>query len=90
MERIGDLLLEHAPAVGPVKPYPLLLVHGMNGGAWYLRPWLYAAAQSGWDSWAVNLRGHHGSRPVTDLGRVWSRNTSRTWRIACASSGRRW
>ena len=38
--------------------------------AWYLRPWLYAAAQSGWDSWAVNLRGHHGSRPVTDLGRV--------------------
>src|SRR3989454_10508676 len=42
----------------------------MNGGAWYLRPWLYAAAQSGWDSWAVNLRGHHGSRPVTDLGRV--------------------
>jgi len=70
VERIGDLLLEHAPAVGPVKPYPLLLVHGMNGGAWYLRPWLYAAAQSGWDSWAVNLRGHHGSRPVTDLGRV--------------------
>ena len=70
MERIGDLLLEHAPAVGPPKPYPLLLVHGMNGGAWYLRPWLYAAAQAGWDSWAVNLRGHHGSRPVTDLGRV--------------------
>ena len=70
MERIGDLLLEHAPAAGPLKPYPLLFVHGMNGGAWYLRPWLYAAAQAGWDSWAVNLRGHHGSRPVPDLGRV--------------------
>jgi non-heme chloroperoxidase len=70
VKQIGDLLLEHAPAVGPVKPHPILFVHGMNGGAWYLRPWLYAAALAGWESWAVNLRGHHGSRPVADLGRV--------------------
>ena len=42
----------------------------MQGGSWYLRSWLYAAAQAGWDTWAVNLRGHHGSRPVRDLGRV--------------------
>jgi pimeloyl-ACP methyl ester carboxylesterase len=42
----------------------------MQGGSWYLRSWLYAAAQAGWEAWAVNLRGHHGSRPVRDLGRV--------------------
>ena len=42
----------------------------MHGGSWYLRSWLYAAAHAGWDAWAVNLRGHHGSRPVQDLGRV--------------------
>lgn len=42
----------------------------MHGGSWYLRSWLYAAAHAGWDAWAVNLRGHHGSRPVPDLGRV--------------------
>jgi len=48
----------------------VLLVHGMHGGSWYLRSWLYAAAQAGWDAWALNLRGHHGSRPVRDLGRV--------------------
>jgi len=48
----------------------LLLVHGMHGGSWYLRSWLYAAAHAGWDAWALNLRGHHGSRPVQDLGRV--------------------
>ncbi len=42
----------------------------MQGGSWYLRSWLYAAAQAGWDAWALNLRGHHGSRPVRDLGRV--------------------
>ena len=56
--------------MGPLKPLPLLLVHGMNGGAWYLRPWLYADAQASWDSWAVNLRGYYGSRPVPELGRV--------------------
>lgn len=48
----------------------MLFVHGMHGGSWYLRSWLYAAAQAGWDAWAVNLRGHHGSRPVRDLGAV--------------------
>lgn len=42
----------------------------MHGGSWYLRSWLYAAAHAGWDAWAVNLRGHHGSRPVPNLGRV--------------------
>ena len=42
----------------------------MHGGSWYLRSWLYAAAHAGWDGWAVNLRGHHGSRPVQNLGRV--------------------
>jgi len=42
----------------------------MHGGSWYLRSWLYAAAQAGWDAWALNLRGHHGSRPVPDMGRV--------------------
>ncbi len=70
MEKIGDLLLEHAAPSGPAKSVPLLLVHGMWGGSWYLRNYLYAAAQDGWDAWALNLRGHGGSRPVADLGRV--------------------
>lgn len=69
-ERIGDLLLDHAPARGAARPHPLLLVHGMNGGSWYLENYLKAAAAAGWDTWAVNLRGHWGSRPVPDLGRV--------------------
>jgi len=42
----------------------------MHGGSWYLRNWLYAAAQAGWDAWAINLRAHHGSRPVREAGRV--------------------
>ncbi|HKZ04967.1 MAG TPA: alpha/beta hydrolase [Methylomirabilota bacterium] len=69
-ERIGDLLLDRVPARPPARRHPLLLVHGMNGGSWYLRSYLEAAAAAGWDAWAVNLRGHWGSRPVADLGRV--------------------
>ena len=42
----------------------------MNGGSWYLENHLKAAAADGWDAWAINLRGHWGSRPVPDLGRV--------------------
>jgi pimeloyl-ACP methyl ester carboxylesterase len=69
-EKVGDLLLDHAPARTPARRHPLLLVHGMNGGSWYLRSYLEAAAAAGWDTWAVNLRGHWGSRPVPDLGRI--------------------
>lgn len=69
-ERIGDLVLDHAPARGVARPHPLLLVHGMNGGSWYFENYLKAAAAAGWDTWAVNLRGHWGSRPVPDLGKV--------------------
>jgi pimeloyl-ACP methyl ester carboxylesterase len=69
-EKVGDLLLDHAPARAPARRHPLLLVHGMNGGSWYLRAYLESAAAAGWDAWAVNLRGHWGSRPVADLGRV--------------------
>ncbi|HET7876464.1 MAG TPA: alpha/beta fold hydrolase [Methylomirabilota bacterium] len=70
MEQIGELVLEHAAPSGRAKPVPLLMVHGMWGGAWYLRNWLYAAAQAGWDAWALNLRGHGPSRPVPDLGKL--------------------
>lgn len=69
-EKVGDLILDHVPARGTARRHPLLLVHGMNGGSWYLRPYLEAAAAAGWNTWAVNLRGHWGSRPVPDLGRV--------------------
>lgn len=69
-ERIADLVLEHAAPSGRAHPRPVLFVHGMWGGAWYLRNYLYAAAQAGWDSWAVNLRGHGESPAPGGLGRV--------------------
>lgn len=70
MERIGDLLLERAIPSGTRKGPPLLFVHGMWGGSWYWVNYMRAAAEAGWEAWALNLRGHHGSRRVQDLGQV--------------------
>ncbi|HEV3350748.1 MAG TPA: alpha/beta fold hydrolase [Methylomirabilota bacterium] len=69
-ERIGDLVLEHAAPAGRAHSRSVLFVHGMWGGSWYLRNYLYAAAQSGWDAWAVNLRGHGESPAPGGLERV--------------------
>ncbi len=69
-EQIGDLWLEHRPPSAGPRRGPLLLVHGMWGGSWYWANYVGLFAAAGWDCWALNLRGHHGSRPVPDVGRV--------------------
>jgi pimeloyl-ACP methyl ester carboxylesterase len=67
--RIGDLTLTVDRPAGPTRP-PILFVHGMFGGAWYFERYQTFFAARGYPAYAVNLRGHHGSRPVADLGRV--------------------
>jgi non-heme chloroperoxidase len=67
-ERIDDLVLEHAAPAGRARSVPVLFVHGMWGGSWYLRNYLDAAARAGWDAWAVNLRGHGESPAPRGLG----------------------
>lgn len=69
-ERIADLSLEHAAPAGRSRPRSVLFVHGMWGGSWYLRNYLYATAQAGWDAWALNLRGHGESPVAGGLGRA--------------------
>jgi pimeloyl-ACP methyl ester carboxylesterase len=67
-ERIGELWLERKLPAGAGSPRGrLLLVHGMWGGSWYWAHWLRRFAEAGWDAWAVNLRGHHGSQPGTPV-----------------------
>ncbi len=54
-------ILSRTPS-GPVKPVPLLFVHGAFCGAWiweaHFLPWF---AGRGWEAHAVSLRGHGGS-----------------------------
>jgi non-heme chloroperoxidase len=54
----------------PGKKPPVLLIHGMFGGAWMWENYQALLAKHGYESHAINLRGHHGSRPVPDIGNV--------------------
>ena len=69
-ERIGNLRLDRARPDRPTGAAPVLYVHGMWGGSWYFENYLRFTAARGREAWAINLRGHHGSRPVADLARV--------------------
>jgi pimeloyl-ACP methyl ester carboxylesterase len=67
---------------------PLLLLHGLAGGAWYWERWQGFLAARGWPSYALNLRGHHDSRPVPALGRLRLRDYVEDAREAAAALGR--
>lgn len=57
-------------AAGSDKP-PLLLLHGLGHGAWcYAQHWQQAAAERGYSSYAMSLRGHGGSGGATRLRRT--------------------
>ena len=49
---------------------PVLFIHGLLGGAWYFEKYQRFFALHGYATYAVNLRGRAGSRPVADIGRV--------------------
>jgi len=68
--RIGDLTVAVERPASPSDKPPVLLIHGMFGGAWYWAPYQALLARHGYESHAINLRGHHGSRPVADVGKV--------------------
>jgi pimeloyl-ACP methyl ester carboxylesterase len=68
--RIGDLTVAVVRPAPPSGKPPVLLIHGMCGGAWYWRDYQTLLARHGYESHAVNLRGHHGSRPVPNIGKV--------------------
>ena len=66
---IDDLTLDIAHPARVSQP-PVLMVHGIMGGAWYFAKWLQFFSARGHPAYALNLRGHHGSRPVENFGRV--------------------
>jgi non-heme chloroperoxidase len=67
---IAGLTVEQRDPPGTARRHPILFVHGMWGGAWNWETYLPFFAERGWRCHALNLRGHHGSKPVADIGRV--------------------
>ncbi len=68
--RVGDLTVAVVRPASPSAKPPVLLIHGMFGGAWYWEDYQTLLARHGYESHAINLRGHHGSRPVPDVGKI--------------------
>lgn len=64
--RDGLFVREQAPAGGPVFETPLLLVHGRCTGWWIWQRWLSYFAAAGWPTFALSLRGHEGSRALSE------------------------
>jgi len=67
-----DLAIESIRPVGKTRLHPLLFVHGAWHGAWCWERFLPWFADRGWESHAVDLRGH---------GRSPNRGSRRTTRI---------
>ena len=70
LTRVGNLTVAVERPSAPTSKPPVLLVHGMFAGAWMWEPYQSLLARHGYESHALNLRGHHDSRPVPDIGRV--------------------
>lgn len=64
----GLTILVDEPSV--VTRPPVLFLHGFGGGAWYFDRYQHYLAERGYPTFALNLRGHCGSRPVPDIGQV--------------------
>ena len=68
--RTASGLLARAALPQSPRREPLLLIHGIAGGAWYWEHYLRYFAERGWPTYAVELRGRAGSRPAAEPGRV--------------------
>ncbi len=67
---LAGLEVERVTPRIPSRDHPILFVHGMWGGSWMWERYLGFFAGQGYACYALNLRGHHGSRPVPAIGRV--------------------
>ena len=64
------MALEHYVPSGDVKEKRLLFVHSSGHGSWMWEKFLSYFSERGYDAWALNLRGHYLSDPVSDWGEV--------------------
>ena len=66
----APIALEHYSPGKLLKDKRLLFIHGTSGGSWGWKNLLVYFAERGFDSWALNLRGHYLAGPVKDWGDV--------------------
>ena len=67
---LGGLKVDHIRPAHRKYPYPVLFIHGMWGGSWVFHFLMTFLVRLGYECYALNLRGHHGSKPGTNLGKA--------------------
>src|SRR5207249_10304995 len=86
---IAGLEVERVTSGAPARARPILFLHGMWGGSWLWHHYLSFFPGRGYTGYALNLRGHHASQPVADIGRVPSADYPADARAVAASIGDR-
>ena len=66
----SDLIVAVEQPSRPGTLPPVLLVPGLNAGAWVFERYQKFLLKQGYATYAINLRGRSGSRPVPDIGKV--------------------
>jgi pimeloyl-ACP methyl ester carboxylesterase len=70
LTQFHDLTALEVRPQAQTRTHPLVFIHGWWGGAWVWDRYLSFFEARGYHCYALNLRGNHGSRPVSDLGKV--------------------
>ena len=66
------IALEHFIPEKISKDTKILFIHSSGHGSWLWKNFLTYFAERGYDSWALNLRGHYLAPPVADWSDVGS------------------
>jgi pimeloyl-ACP methyl ester carboxylesterase len=70
LKNIDEIAVEVFTPEQQQHPVPLFFVHGSSCGSWLWDNFLQFFSSRGWTCYALNLRGHHLSKPVADWGEV--------------------
>ena len=65
--KVKGLALEYCVPAERRDTVPILFCHGTAGGSWIWSNFLEYFSGKGWDTYAMNYRGHYLSEPLPDL-----------------------
>jgi pimeloyl-ACP methyl ester carboxylesterase len=68
--KLENLSVDQSLPKNKVYSYPLFFIHGAGGTSRYWKNYLLFFAEAGWESYAINLRGHHPSDREDALSQV--------------------
>jgi pimeloyl-ACP methyl ester carboxylesterase len=68
--KLENLAVDRSLPKNKVYSYPLFFIHGAGGTSRYWKNYLLFFAEAGWESYAINLRGHHPSDREEGLSQV--------------------